>query len=133
MNEMTNIEVAHERAKQPNPEQNTRPGRSYPPNVDILETEQGLRLWADLPGVDQSSIDVELVDDVITIRGRVSTGEYESLQPVYTEYNVGNYEARFRLSSTIDGARISAKLANGVLELELPKVAAAKPRKIEIH
>jgi HSP20 family protein len=85
-----------------------------------------------MPGVDQSSIDVELVDDVITIRGRVSTGEYESLQPVYTEYNVGNYEARFRLSSTIDGARISAKLANGVLELDLPKVEAAKPRRIEI-
>ena len=130
---MANSEVAQERAKLPSHEQHTRPGRSYQPNVDILETEQGLRLWADMPGVDQSSIDVELVDDVITIRGRVSTGEYESLQPVYTEYNVGNYEARFRLSSTIDGARISAKLANGVLELELPKVAAAKPRKIEIH
>ena len=130
---MANIEVAHEHAKQPSAEQNTRPGRSYQPNVDILETESGLRLWADLPGVDQSSIDIELVDDVITIRGRVSTGEYESLRPVYTEYNVGNYEARFRLSSTIDGGRISAKLSNGVLELELPKVEAAKPRKIEIH
>jgi len=129
---MANIEVAHERGKQRAAEEHTRPGRTYPPNVDILETDQGLRLWADLPGVDQSSIDVELVDDVITIRGRVSTAEYENLRPVYTEYNVGNYEARFRLSSTIDGARISAKLANGVLELELPKVAAAKPRKIEI-
>ena len=130
---MANIEVAHEKTKQPSPEQNTRPGRSYQPHVDIVETEQGLRLWADLPGVDQSSIDIELVDDVITIRGRVSTAEYESLRPVYTEYNVGNYEARFRLSSAIDGPRISAKLANGVLELELPKVESAKPRKIEIH
>lgn len=129
---MANVEVAQERSKLPSSEQSTRPGRTYQPNVDILETEQGLRLWADMPGVDQSSIDVELVDDVITIRGRVSTGEYESLQPVYTEYNVGNYEARFRLSSTIDGTRISAKLANGVLELDLPKVEAAKPRRIEI-
>jgi HSP20 family protein len=86
-----------------------------------------------MPGVDQSSIDVELVDDVITLRGRVSTAEYENLRPSYTEYNVGNYEARFRLSSTIDGARISAKLANGVLEIDLPKIEAAKPRRIEIR
>ena len=130
---MANIEVAHERAKPRGVEEPTRPGRSYQPSVDILETEQGLRLWADLPGVDQTSIDVELVDDVITIRGRVSTLEYENLQPSYTEYNVGNYEARFRLSSTIDGAHISAKLANGVLEIDLPKVEAAKPRRIEIR
>jgi HSP20 family molecular chaperone IbpA len=129
---MANIEVAHERAKQRGLEEHTRPGRTYQPSVDILETDQGLRLWADMPGVDQSSIDVELVDDVITIRGRVATTEYENLRPVYTEYNVGNYEARFRLSSTIDGARISAKLANGVLEIDLPKVEAAKPRRIEI-
>ena len=129
---MTNIEVAHERAKQRAAEEHTRPGRTYKPNVDILETEQGLRLWADMAGVDQSSIDVELVDDVITIRGRVSTADYENLKPVYTEYNVGNYEARFRLSSTIDGTRIAAKLANGVLEIDLPKIEAAKPRRIEI-
>jgi len=129
---MANLEVAHERAKQPSVEEHTRPGRTYQPNVDILENDAGLQLWADMPGVDETSIDVELVDDVITIRGRVSTAEYESLRPVYTEYNVGNYEARFRLSSTIDGTRISAKLANGVLALELPKVEAAKPRKIEI-
>lgn len=130
---MANIDVAHERAKQRVEDQHTRPGRTYQPHVDILETEQGLRLWADMPGVDQGSIDVELVDDVITIRGRVSTAEYADLTPIYTEYNVGNYEARFRLSNAIDGARISAKLANGVLEVELPKVEAAKPRRIEIN
>ncbi len=130
---MANVEVAHEHAKSRGEEQHTRPGRTYQPNVDILETEHGLRLWADMPGVDQSSIDVELVDDVITIRGRVATEEYENLQPSYTEYNVGNYEARFRLSSTIDGSRIAAKLASGVLEIDLPKAEAAKPRRIEIR
>lgn len=129
---MANVEIAREGEKQLVRDEHTRPGRTYRPAVDILETEQGLRLWADMPGVDERSIDVELVDDVLTLRGRVSTDAYESLRPVYTEYNVGDYEARFRLASTIDGARISAKLANGVLELELPKVEAAKPRRIEI-
>ena len=129
---MANGEVVRESAKQRTEDQYTRPGRTYQPSVDILETEQGLRLWADMPGVDQGSIDVELVDDVITISGRVSTAEYENLTPIYTEYNVGNYQARFRLSNKIDGSRISAKLANGVLEVERPKVEAAKPRRIEI-
>lgn len=113
-------------------EQNTRPGRTYVPKVDILETDSGLRLWAELPGVDESSIQVELVDGVLAIRGRVATEAYESLEPLYTEYGVGDFDARFRLSNTIDGARIQAKLRHGVLELELPKVAAAKPRRIEI-
>jgi HSP20 family molecular chaperone IbpA len=113
-------------------EQNTRPGRSYVPKVDILESDSGLRLWADLPGVDEGSIEVELVDGVLAIRGRVATEAYENLEPLYTEYGVGDFDARFRLSNAIDGERIQAKLKNGVLELELPKVAAAKPRKIEI-
>jgi len=113
-------------------EQNTRPGRSHAPKVDIVETETGLRLWADLPGVDEGSIEVELVDGVLAIRGRVATEAYENLEPLYTEYGVGDFDARFRLSNAIDGDRIQAKLRNGVLELALPKVEAAKPRKIEV-
>jgi HSP20 family protein len=115
-----------------NREEATRPGRTYRPKVDIVETENGLRLWADLPGVDEKSIEVELVDGVLNLRGRIATDDYENLEPRYTEYGVGDFEARFRLSSQIDGEKIVAKLRNGVLELELPKVAAARPRKIEV-
>src|SRR5262245_19191069 len=113
-------------------EEATRPGRVFRPKVDIVETERGLRLWADLPGVDEKSIQVDLVDGVLTIRGRIATEEYENLEPLYTEYGVGDFEARFRLSSEIDAEKIAAKLRNGVLDLELPKVAAARPRKIEV-
>jgi HSP20 family molecular chaperone IbpA len=130
---MANLEVQREAEKHPASEEATRPGRTYRPNVDIVENDSGLRLWADLPGVDEKSIEIELADGVLSIRGRVATEDYDSLRPVYTEYNVGNYEARFRLSSAIDEKRIAAKLANGVLELELPKSEAAKPRRIEIH
>jgi HSP20 family molecular chaperone IbpA len=116
----------------PNREEATRPGRSYRPEVDIVETEDGLRLWADLPGVDEKSIEVELVDGVLSLRGQIATEDYENLEPRYTEYGVGDFEARFRLSSEIDAEKIQAKLRNGVLELELPKLAAARPRKIEV-
>jgi HSP20 family molecular chaperone IbpA len=131
---MANVEITHDQPKREDKrEEQTRPERTFRPAVDILETEAGLRLWAELPGVDEGSLEVELVDDVVTIRGRVSAGEYDDVRPVYTEYSVGNYEARFRLADSIDGSRITAKLSNGVLALELPKSEAAKPRRIAIH
>lgn len=130
---MANVDIQHPETKQSAGVEATRPGRTYRPNVDIVESDEGLRLWADMPGVDDKSIEIELADGVLAIRGRVATAEYENLRPVYTEYNVGDYEARFRLSSSIDEKRIAAKLANGVLEIELPKSEAAKPRKIQIN
>ena len=110
----------------------TRPGRTYTPDVDICETRDSLWLWADMPGVDKDSIEVKLADGVLSIEGRVSLKDYENLSPVYTEYNVGNYARRFTVSPDIDGERIKARMSNGVLELELPKLERAKPRRIEV-
>ena len=114
-------------------EEHTRPGRTYRPKVDICESEEGLWLWADMPGVDEHSVVVRLDDDVLSIEGRVSTEEYENLTPAYTEYNVGNFVHRFRVGADIDPDRISAKMQAGVLELQLEKQERAKPRRIEIQ
>jgi len=113
-------------------EEHTRAGRTYVPDVDICETTNGLWLWADMPGVDERSIQVNLADGVLSIEGHVSLKDYENLSPVYTEYNIGNYARRFTLSSDIDAERIKARMTNGVLELELPKAERAKPRRIPI-
>jgi len=110
----------------------TRPGRTYLPDVDICETAESLWLWADMPGVDEQSIDVKLADGVLSIEGRVSVKDYENLSPVYAEYNLGNYARRFTLSEDIDTQRIKARMTNGVLELELPKAERAKPRRIAV-
>ena len=113
-------------------EEHTRAGRAYVPDVDICETANSLWLWADMPGVDEESIQINLADGVLSIEGRVSIKEYENLSPVYTEYNIGNYARRFSLSNDIDAERIKARMTNGVLELELPKAERAKPRRIPI-
>jgi HSP20 family molecular chaperone IbpA len=121
------------RNKQEHPSQETtRPGRTYMPDVDIYETGSGLWLWADMPGVDEKAIAIDLHDGVLTIEGQVALDAYENLSPVYTEYNVGNYLRRFHLSDEIDVDRISAKVNNGVLVLELPKTERAKPRRIAV-
>ncbi len=66
-------------------EEQTRPGRTYVPDVDICESADSLWLWADMPGVDEESIQVNLADGVLSIEGLVSLQDYENLSPVYTE------------------------------------------------
>jgi len=113
-------------------DEHTRPGRTYVPAVDICETTDSLWLRADMPGVDENSVAVDVANNVLSIEGWVSVKEYENLQPVYTEYNIGNYSRRFTLSNEIDTSRITAKMVNGVLALELPKAEKAKPRRITV-
>lgn len=108
------------------------PGRTYVPNVDIYESAESLWLRADMPGVDDQSLEVDLADGVLSLFGRVNVNEYENVQPVYTEYNIGNYARRFTLSKDIDTDRITARMINGVLELRLPKAERAKPRRLAI-
>ena len=113
-------------------EEQTRPGRTYVPDVDICETADSLWLWADMPGVDEKTVEINLAEGVLSIAGAVSLKEHENLAPVYTEYNIGNYLRRFTVSEDIDVDNIKARMTSGVLELELPKSARAKPRRINI-
>jgi HSP20 family protein len=113
-------------------QEGTRPGRTFVPDVDIYETPEAMHLWADMPGVDEKSLHLNLADGVLTIEGQVAVKQYENLAPVYTEYNVGNYLRRFNLSSDVDADNITARVTNGVLHLELPKSERAKPRRINV-
>lgn len=131
---MTTQELTPKEKQELQEREQTRPGRAYVPDVDIREDEHALWLWADMPGVEQDQVEVELHDNVLRIEGRVSLKDYEGLTLVYTEYNVGNYLRRFSLSTAeqFDRDHISARLQNGVLEVELPKVEKAKPRRIPV-
>ena len=113
-------------------EEGLQPGRSYVPNVEIRETDDSLWLWADMPGVEQGSVDVHLENGVLSIQGEVNMDDYADLAPAYTEYNVGNFKRSFRLSTVIDTEHIEAKMESGVLELQLPKAEEARPQRIPI-
>ena len=115
------------------PQEQTRPGRYYVPDVNIYEFDDCLKLWADMPGVKEKDISVTLKDGVLAIVGQVATDMYAGLRPMYTEYNIGNYYREFALNEDIDESKIQATLKNGVLELELPKKEKAKPRQIEVR
>jgi HSP20 family molecular chaperone IbpA len=82
----------------------TRPGRYFTPEVDIFETEDGLKLWADMPGVGEKDVAVTLKDGLLTIEGMVSTEIYRDAFPLYTEYNIGNYYRQFVVNNDIECA-----------------------------
>jgi len=130
---MMDQELAVQNKQELTGEETTRPGRHFHPDVDIYETRESVWLWADMPSVDGRQLSVNLADGMLTIESGVGVDDYKDLEPVYTEYDVGNYLRRFTVSSDIDVDRIQAHVTNGVLEVELPKTERAKPRRIEIN
>jgi HSP20 family molecular chaperone IbpA len=113
-------------------EERTEAGRTFSPHTDIHETEQAVVVSMEMPGVDKSSIDIRLDKGVLTVKGTVDAARYESLRPIYSEFNVGNYVRTFTVSTKIDSARISATVADGVLTLELPKAAESVAKRITV-
>jgi len=113
-------------------EETTVPVRIFLPTADIYETQDALTVTLEIPGVEKDKVEVSVEDGVLKVEGRLDFSKYQGLQPLYTEYNVGNYSRSFRLSSKIDQSSISAELKDGVLSLVLPKVQEAKPRTIQV-
>lgn len=113
-------------------EEKTEQGKFYKPATDIIETKEDLVLYMDMPGVNKGSVDIRVEKNQLTVDGRIDYSRYEALKAQYAEYNVGHYTRSFQLSSEIDQEKISAKLEDGVLTLNLPKAEQAKPKQISV-
>jgi len=94
------------------------------PAVDIYETQDELVLQADLPGVEESSLQLEVSRGVLTLEGEVLDTAADR------QYS---YSRQFTLSDRIDADAGKATMKNGVLTLRLPKSEAAKPKKIAVR
>ncbi len=107
--------------------------KTFMPEVDIYENSEALILVADMPGVDKKDVEINLKDNVLSIKGQIKADPYQGLRPLYGEYNIGHYERRFNLSEKIDQEKVQAQMENGTLTLTLPKAQAAKARNIVIQ
>jgi HSP20 family protein len=125
------LQVQHKREVEKKRE-STVPVLDFLPVTDIFETEQALTVVLEMPGVGKESVEIDLENDVITITGRIDSSKYEGLQPLYTEYNIGNYSRSFQISSKIEQEGIKAELTDGVMTLVLPKAEKAIPRRISV-
>lgn len=122
-----------ENAGVPSAPEQTRPGPVYSPAVDIFENENSITVLADMPGVRAEDLNIDLRESVLTLTGRAATIDGTKESDVLREYGTGTFFRQFTLSETIDQAKIDAKLNDGVLRLELPKVEKARPRQITVR
>jgi HSP20 family protein len=113
-------------------EERTVPGRFYVPQTDVYETDDALMVVMEVPGARRDALDIALQDDVLRVEGRIDFANYEGMEPIYTEYNVGHWTRSFALPDKLERERIDAKLEDGVLTLTLPKTAEARPRRIPV-
>ena len=104
----------------------------FTPPIDIYETDDGLVLMADLPGVSLDSLELQVQDNRLTLLGRVKPQVPEEAESRYREYRVGDFLRSFILSDEVDHDRVTATLNNGVLRVWLPKTRQAQTRRIEI-
>lgn len=103
------------------------------PPVDIFESNDGLTVVADMPGVEKEGISVKVVNGILTMEGRPSAVHASEGNRLLNEFNLMNYYREFRIGETLEPDKISAELAQGVLTIHLPKEERAKPRQIKVN
>jgi HSP20 family molecular chaperone IbpA len=111
----------------------TKNRKVYVPKVDIIDTKAAVVLYADMPGVDEGSVDVTIEKNVLTISGAVRPPEFKGRSIAYAEYDVGDYDRSFTISDDIDREKVEALVKNGVLKLVLHKAPEAAVKKITVR
>ena len=107
--------------------------RRWLPAMDLVETGDHFVLKADLPGMSESDVGIELENNVLTVSGE-RKAEHEDKQAGYyrLERATGAFSRSLTLPEGIDADAVSATFDNGVLEVRIPKPAQAKPRRVQI-
>jgi HSP20 family protein len=106
--------------------------RAWAPLADVTETGEAYLVEVELPGVQRDDIVVDLAGNELSISGEVKEKERQGLFRHRTR-RVGQFSYGITLPHDVDADKIEADLADGVLTVRVPKVEAAKPRRIAIN
>ena len=107
--------------------------RRWTPAMDVLETDEHFVLRADLPGMSESDVSIELEDNVLTLSGERKAEHEEKREGFYrVERSFGSFSRSLTLPKGIDPEGVTAGFDDGVLEVRVPKPEQRKPRKISI-
>jgi HSP20 family protein len=101
--------------------------------MDVIRGKDDVRLSFDLPGVDPESIDVTVDRGVLTVSAQRTEKAGEDEKLITRERVTGSFTRRLYLGDALDTDKVEAAFADGVLTVRLPLLAAAQPRKVEIH
>jgi HSP20 family protein len=109
------------------------PARRWVPAMDLVEHDDHFVLTADLPGVTQEDVSIEVQADVLTISGERKTSQESSGTGYYRlERSTGAFSRTLTLPEGVDPEAVEASFANGVLEIRIPKPEQRKPRRVSI-
>ena len=100
-------------------------GRDWP-KLEVSQTEKGMKVTAELPGMDEKDVDIELANGVLCIRGEKKT-ETEDKDRLFSERYYGRFERRIPVED-VEEDKVSAAFRNGVLTVTLPKSAQAQQK-----
>ena len=107
--------------------------RRWVPPMDLVEAEDHFVLKADLPGLTEDDVKIEVADGTLTISGERKPAHERTERGWYRiERSFGSFSRSLTLPEGIDADAIKAEFHNGVLELRIPKPEERKPRRIEI-
>ena len=120
--------VFNPRAAQPREHMSTR---VWSPTVDVYEDGDAIVIKADLPGVNESDIDIEMTGDTLTIRGeRKFEDESNRDKYIRVERQFGAFQRSFTIGIPVEADKVRANYRNGILELTVPKAEVTKPKKV---
>jgi len=108
------------------------PQQALAPAVDIAETDSGITLLADMPGVSKDRLTIQVEGDNLTIEGQAQVDVPENIELLHSEVRSPYFRRSFTLSRDLDPAKIEATLRNGVLQLHIPKSEEARPKRIDV-
>ena len=115
------------------PAEETRSTLVYSPDTDIFETKDAIVVVADMPGVDEKHVDIQMENDVLTLTGRASNEAVQDMDLLYRGYSTGDYKRSFSLSEDVERDGIKARIKDGVLRITLPKARKNQPREIPVE
>jgi HSP20 family protein len=108
-------------------------GRAWAPAVDMYETKDDLMLTVELPGVREKDVTVSITGDLLVIKGeRRFEQELKEQGYLHVERTYGKFERLIQLPMPVQADKIKATYRDGVLQIQLPKVEAVKPKEIKI-
>jgi HSP20 family protein len=109
------------------------PESALRPDVDIFETEEGVTLRADMPGVSKDRLNLRVDGNNLLVEGRIGITPQDQMQALYADVRAAVYRRTFTLSNEFEAEKIDANLKDGVLTVRIPKRAELRPRRIEVR
>jgi HSP20 family protein len=108
---------------------------AWNPAFDVTEDAEKIVLEADLPGVPLDALDIQVEQNVLTVKGARKIERAKAEAELYRHYErvAGTFQRAFKLPPTVNAEKITASLKEGVLRLELPKRPEAQPRQIKVN